>query len=598
MRAMFPISTTLGAIVALYCSSLGQAQPPANLFSPPARTLTASSRYVSATVFHWYTSTGGQLSGPWRPLEGRPAWTGEPDFWRDQIKQIMSANIDVLYVHLIPSSEEQRVNLFEALSQMRAEGYDVPKVAPFLDPLITWNEQPPVNLATTAGKDEFVSHYIRFFEQYYSVNTDADADKYLAQMNGRVQLDTWHVHLNTTNISALSRNDVESRLSAEFGAEHPVFNAGIHMVTTAHSPTTLSFTDEKLTQFEINDYFIPTQTGTYRSAQLKPGYWDQNVRNPGSILMRDGGTHYETAWNAAVADPALRHVNIESWNEYDEGSGVYRANPGQPYIHPGSGNASTDTWSDTNDPLEYIKTTAAGARTFNSVADRDAKILWHNLPTRMRPGEQGDFQVVVRNDGDMSWTEAQQFRFGQQEFLPGEVLFGPGRYILDDSENEIPTYGGIFRGRPVTFNVHLQAPNTPGVYPTHWAMLQEQVTWFGEALNLPIIVAVDGDYNTDGVVDATDYVVWRDTRGQTGGALPADGNTDGSVNNADYNVWKSHFGDTTGSGSLNRVAVAEPSTTLLLTLVAAGLVYIRLRRNPLLGLQFARWGVDNQRHPT
>lgn len=598
MRTIFPISTTLAAIVALYCSSLAQAQPPANLFSSPARTLTTSSRYVSATVFHWYTSTGGQLSGPWRPLEGRPAWTGEPAFWRDQIKQMMSANIDVMYVHLIPSSEQQRVNLFEALSQMRAQGYDVPKVAPFLDPLITWNGKPPVDLATAAGRDEFVGQYIRFFEQYYSVNTDAKADNFLAQMNGRVQLDTWHVHLNTTNIGALSRNDVESRLSAKFGAEHPVFNAGIHMVTTAHSPTTLSFTDEKLTQFEINDYFIPTQTGTYRSAQLKPGYWDQNIRNPGSILPRDGGTRYAAAWNSAISDPALRHINIESWNEYDEGSGIYRADPGAPFILPGSGNPSTDTWSDTNDPLEYIKTTAAGARTFNSAPDRDARILWHNLPTRMRPGEERDFQVVVRNDGDLSWTEAQQFRFGQQEFLPGEVLFGPGRYLLDDSENEIPTYGGIFRGRPVTFNVHVVAPETSGRYVTHWAMLQEQVTWFGEVLNLPIIVAIDGDYNADGVVDAADYTVWRDTRGQTGSVLAADGNTDGSVNNADYDVWKSHFGDTTGSGSLAHTAVAEPSTTLLLTLVATGLVYDRVRRNLLLGLQFARWGADNQRHPT
>ena len=34
-----------------------------------------------------------------------------------------------------------------------------------------------------------------------------------------------------------------------------------------------------------------------------------------------------------------------------------------------------------------------------------------------------------------------------------------------------------------------------------------------------------GDYNGDGVVDAADYTVWRDTFGQTGADLAADGDT-------------------------------------------------------------------------
>ena len=98
---------------------------------------------VSTSFFHWYTTDTGQLSSPWLPIDSRTNWTGTADWWKSQIKQVMLANIDVMYVHLIPAYEPQRQSLFQALSQMRADGYDVPKVAPFLDPIITWGNLAP-----------------------------------------------------------------------------------------------------------------------------------------------------------------------------------------------------------------------------------------------------------------------------------------------------------------------------------------------------------------------------------------------------------------------------------------------------------------------
>ncbi len=151
-----------------------------------------------------------------------------------------------------------------------------------------------------------------------------------------------------------------------------------------------------------------------------------------------------------------------------------------------SGN--TDTWSSTNDPREYIKTTAAGARQFNNRPDHDASILRHNMPTVMDPGETRAVQVVVRNEGDLSWTAAGDFKFNQKEYLEGEVLFGSSRYLIDDTQDEIPIYGDIFRGRPIMFEFDLIAPLSEGDYLTHWGMLQEHVAWFGEELVLPITV--------------------------------------------------------------------------------------------------------------
>jgi len=468
----------LGVFILASGDSL-QAQPVGGLYSPKV-SFNTTNRIVSASVFHWYTSSGGQLSGPWRPLEGRSNWTGEPDFWKGQIKQMMMANIDMLYVHLIPSSEQQRINLFQALNQLRYEGYDVPKVAPFLDPMITWDQQPLVNLATTAGKDTFVNQYIRFFNQYYSVNPDTFADDYLARIANRVVLDTWHVKFNVTNLNALTRQDVANRLVAAFGPGHSVFSNGIYMVTTALNDPTLSFADEKVPQFEISEYYRLHSHLGIAAVQLKGGYWDQNIRNPGSILKRNGGNHFTSAWNM-INRNTVRRVYIESWNEYDEGSGIYAANTGPPYIQPGSGNTNTDSWSSANDPFEYIRSTARGAATFNDTPDRDAKILWHNIPDRMFPGETRTVTVIVRNEGDVRWTEAAKYRFGQKDYLD-PIMFGPGRYLINDAQDEIPTYGGIFRGRPKTFQVTMRAPMTPGVYTTHWGMLQELVTWFGEEI--------------------------------------------------------------------------------------------------------------------
>ena len=63
-----------------------------------------------------------------------------------------------------------------------------------------------------------------------------------------------------------------------------------------------------------------------------------------------------------------------------------------------------------------------------------------------------------------------------------------------------------------------------------------------------VSAGVPGDYNNNGVVDAADYVLWRNFN-NTNTTLPND-TTPGTVDNADYAVWRAHFGQTAGSGSI------------------------------------------------
>lgn len=66
-----------------------------------------------------------------------------------------------------------------------------------------------------------------------------------------------------------------------------------------------------------------------------------------------------------------------------------------------------------------------------------------------------------------------------------------------------------------------------------------------------------GDYNNDGVVNAADYVLWRN-----GGPLQND-STPG-VQPADYDVWKSNFGNSQSSGlGSTASSVPEPNTLLI-----------------------------------
>ena len=81
------------------------------------------------------------------------------------------------------------------------------------------------------------------------------------------------------------------------------------------------------------------------------------------------------------------------------------------------------------------------------------------------------------------------------------------------------------------------------------------------AANYPANLAeLPWDYNKNGVVDAADYTVWRDSVGQTGPGLAADYNGDQVVNQKDYDAWRFHFGlevSALGAAQVLRTAVSR-----------------------------------------
>jgi T5SS/PEP-CTERM-associated repeat protein len=99
-----------------------------------------------------------------------------------------------------------------------------------------------------------------------------------------------------------------------------------------------------------------------------------------------------------------------------------------------------------------------------------------------------------------------------------------------------------------------------------------------------------GDYNDNGVVDAADYVVWRDNIG-TSNPLPNDP-TGGTIGGDQYGIWLENFGRTRADGSgasagLPGSVVPEPAAGI----VVSGGVLLSLSKLRRLRRRLRRWEI-------
>ena len=98
---------------------------------------------------------------------------------------------------------------------------------------------------------------------------------------------------------------------------------------------------------------------------------------------------------------------------------------------------------------------------------------------------------------------------------------------------------------------------TNSTLPSISQLLDFHLFYEPTALTLAVVPSLTGDYNADGVVNAADYTVWRNSLGQNGIGLAADANFDHVVNLVDYLVWRGNFG-MVAPGSA--AAVPEPAS--------------------------------------
>lgn len=211
--------------------------------------------------------------------------------------------------------------------------------------------------------------------------------------------------------------------------------------------------------------------------------------------------------------------------------------------------------------------------------------------TFARFGEYGD--PVINDTGQVAFWA--QTRYLSSTFSSGEGIWaeGPnGLQLVARSGQAIKLANGttanighfdLFRGsspqqgRGMIFNSNNQI--------AFWVILSNGTS---------AVVMTDlnpfqpGDYTGDGVVDAADYIVWRNTLGSNTD-LAADGTGNGIIDEGDLVIWRQNFDETITDGipaaaSAAEVAVPEPNACVLLVLSGASLsALLRSRRRRRVG---------------
>jgi hypothetical protein len=112
-----------------------------------------------------------------------------------------------------------------------------------------------------------------------------------------------------------------------------------------------------------------------------------------------------------------------------------------------------------------------------------------------------------------------------------------------------------------------------GAYP-EWRMREAAAGQAFASLTIEYtLLALAGDYDTNGVVEQADYDLWAQTYGSTvTPSTGADGNGDGLIDAADYTVWRNAIAPSP------MMAVPEPAACLIAILALANLTQLRRPR--------------------
>jgi hypothetical protein len=463
----------------------------------PARDLVPDQHTVGAWMFTWFTGdTSWQCSSAWRPVGGFKTWDGSVAWARDQLLDQVDAHLDAVGLQLDTASGagaqgyrfNNIANVVKAARQLLEEGVLPPRLFPFLDTAIIsdhyqTSQGAMLDLSGEAGRAYLYGHA----QAFYQAAKSALGDQYGAAGTARWQgglpaVAFWHSE-SMSGVDNAAVLDFKARFQADFGA-------ACYFIAHPNNWKNFAAVDEITQMVGPPTHYLITghDAGNFPTINVEAGFW--NPTSNTFYLPREGGTHFDDAWQSAQAQRAkARHVWIDTWNETGEGSGMF-AGEALTYAATDKGpcsqfvNLHAESWG--SEPRHYIDVTRAQASAWNDAAELDAEPLASDAPTTFHPGEQRYVTVVMRNTGDSSWP------------TPGPQLGLSAAAAADDFHIAAPVnatgdlltqrFGGVARGLPGVFTVLVTAPCTPGAHMLQLQMLDAKQGAFGKDFSIDVMV--------------------------------------------------------------------------------------------------------------
>ncbi|WP_197527827.1 endonuclease [Posidoniimonas polymericola] len=156
-------------------------------------------------------------------------------------------------------------------------------------------------------------------------------------------------------------------------------------------------------------------------------------------------------------------------------------------------------------------------------------------------------------------------------FLEIDAIIGQG----DTTQLQLSAapFGDLEQGEAGLLDAAIDA-STVGLFSATYELLLSGEDLVGDqtqSLFLTLLATIEsaglpGDFDADGVVNAADYVVWRDANGSAAD-LNGNGVDDGVVDALDYQVWRENFGAVAAGPSSTKAIPSPGSLTLLVSLL-------------------------------
>ena len=218
------------------------------------------------------------------------------------------------------------------------------------------------------------------------------------------------------------------------------------------------------------------------------------------------------------------------------------------------GNTNTDIFNFGTDTLSGLETPLV----LRAVADLDTDLLdvYYTIGGGAEQSSLGisipdvEFDIVrlVANTNTVEWGATDEVNL---DYLTVTAMLPPPPAVT----LEVNTTTGLLTvqnnsGSDIDMDFY-EVTSTASLNPLGWNSLQDQ--------NLPGFPAGDGsgngweelgfpnepgDFNSDGIVDAGDYTVWRDNLGGDESVLAGNGDGSSTVDFGDYLLWEQSFGNT------------------------------------------------------